>query len=320
VTVEVVPYNEALAMEWDSFCATTLQGTLLHTRKFLSYHADRFVDQSLLIKEDGRVIGMLPAALHRSDTSCVVSHPGATYGGIVHTGYLRGRRMLEAMSAILRHYRDLGAKTLVYKSVPIIYHRSLAQDDLYAIFRLGGRRTQCDLSSTICLTARLPISERRRRSLRKALQANTQVIDCSDRLSEFWTILSENLARKYEKRPVHTVSELELLVRRFPNEIKLLVALVDGQIEAGTLLFRTPTCDHAQYIAASQRGNQVCALDAVFDHCITAANSAEKRWFDFGISTEDSGQLLNEGLYGFKSEFGAGGTLYESYELSCHNH
>jgi hypothetical protein len=161
------------------------------------------------------------------------------------------------------------------------------------------------------------VSERRRRSLKKALQANTQVVNGAGRLAEFWALLSENLARKHEARPVHTVSEIELLAGRFPDEIKLMVGLIDGHMEAGTLLFRTPTCDHAQYIAASRRGNELCALDAVFDQCIASAESAGKRWFDFGISTEDAGLLLNEGLYGFKSEFGAGGTVYEFYELVC---
>jgi hypothetical protein len=317
MTVQVVPYDATRAMEWDRFCAVTLQGTLLHTRKFLSYHGDRFADRSVMLTEEGRLIGLLPAALHPSDPSCVMSHPGATYGGIVHTGYLRGGRMLEALSAILRHYEALGAKTLVYKSVPVFYHRSPAQDDIHAIFRAGGRRTRCDLSSTICLAARLPVSERRRRSLRKAMQANTEVVDGIGRLTEFWGILSENLARKHGARPAHTVQEIEFLTRLFPDEIKLVIGLIDGRIEAGTLLFRTPTCDHAQYIAASQRGNEVCALDAVFEHCIAAARGAGTIWFDFGISTEDAGRFLNEGLYGFKSEFGAGGTVYEFYELNC---
>ena len=37
--------------------------------------------------------------------------------------------------------------------------------------------------------------------------------------------------------------------------------------------------------------------------------------FDFGISTEAEGMILNEGLYRFKSEFGGGGVVHEFYEM-----
>ena len=38
-------------------------------------------------------------------------------------------------------------------------------------------------------------------------------------------------------------------------------------------------------------------------------------YFDFGISNEDEGRVLNEGLYRFKYEFGAGSAVHEFYEL-----
>jgi lipid II:glycine glycyltransferase (peptidoglycan interpeptide bridge formation enzyme) len=57
------------------------------------------------------------------------------------------------------------------------------------------------------------------------------------------------------------------------------------------------------------------ALDAVIEHCIEQAMRDAKRWFDFGISTESQGLVLNEGLYRFKSEFGGGGTVHEFFEI-----
>lgn len=317
MSFDILEYRQDLEAEWDAFCSGTLQGTLLHTRRFLSYHGERFQDRSLLAVEDGRIVGVLPAALNPGDATCVVSHPGATYGGLLHSGHLRGERMVEALSAVLKHYAARGIQKLVYKAVPCTYHKAPAQDDLYALFRFSARRLRCDLSSTIALRARLPVSERRRRSLKKARKANAQVIRGSTHLPAFWQMLALNLERKHGTRPVHTLAELDLLAGRFPTEMELVVATLDGQVEAGTLLFRTATCDHAQYIAASERGNETCALDAVFEDCIGAAGDAGKDWFDFGISTEDAGMTLNEGLYRFKSEFGAGGTLYEFYELNC---
>src|SRR5713101_8013590 len=134
----------------DEFVARAPMATLLHTRSYLSYHGERFRDVSVwLMDEKERLAGVFPAAIDPTDDKCVVSHPGVTYGGIVHVGRLRGERMIEALNALCRHYAQDGFETLRYKAVPYIYHRAPSNDDLYALFRLGARRYRCDLSSTI---------------------------------------------------------------------------------------------------------------------------------------------------------------------------
>jgi hypothetical protein len=39
------------------------------------------------------------------------------------------------------------------------------------------------------------------------------------------------------------------------------------------------------------------------------------RYFDFGVSNEQEGRILNEGLYRFKTSFGAGGVAQEFYKV-----
>lgn len=303
------------AEEWDTFCEATHQATFLHTRRFLGYHGDRFQDQSLILEEDGRWVGLFPAALHPNDALCVVSHPGITYGGLLHSGGLRGEQMIMALSAIQRHYAALGYAKLNYKVVPSFYHQAPTQDDLYALFRLGASRTRCDLSSTIDLLRRLRVSERRRRSLKKALKMGVQVCEGQEYLPALWQVVADNLARKHETSPVHSLAEMSLLIDRFPENIRCVCGLLNDVVVAGVLLFSTPLVDHAQYIASSESGYETSALDAVFEHCIVSATTVGKRWFDFGISTENAGMLLNDSLYRFKSEFGGGGFVHEFYEL-----
>jgi hypothetical protein len=204
---------------------------------------------------------------------------------------------------------------LIYKAVPGFYHRRPSQDDLYALFRLGAVRPRCDISSTIDLANRGKVSERRRRGLKKALKSGVTITSGTKCLPALWDVLSENLERKHGVTPVHTLAEMELLMEHFPENIHCICGTVEEQIVSGVLIFSTPTADHAQYIASSDRGYELSTLDAVFDHCIGNAIRMEKRWFDFGISTEAGGKILNEGLYGFKTEFGAGGFLHEFYEI-----
>jgi hypothetical protein len=301
----------------DAFLKRTPMATFLHTRRFLAYHGSRFRDVSLaLMDERQNLIGVFPAAIDPTEEGRVVSHPGLTYGGLLHNGRLRGERMLEALESICQHYRELGLRTLRYKTIPYIYHQIPAGDDLYALFRMSARRSRCDLSSAIDLGASRSVSERRRRSLKKAMKTGVEIRQGPDFASDLWRVLEHNLATKYASKPVHTLSEITYLHSIFPTEIEFVVAMIDGRIEAGVVLFLTPRVVHAQYIASSEIGHQANALDAVFEHCISVAQAHGARYFDFGTSNEREGQLLNGGLYAFKTEFGGGGVAYETYDLN----
>lgn len=315
MSLSVRPYETADENIWDDFCTLALQSTLLHTRRFLSYHGDRFVDCSLIIEDEGKCVGLFPAAHSLVDPTCVISHPGITYGGILHSGDLRGERMVSALAEICQHYHAQGLARLTYKVVPNFYHRVPAQDDIYALFRLGATRPRCDMSSTIDLQHRLIVSERRRRSLKKAIKLGVEIVEGRKYLPNIWEVLVENLANKHGANPVHSLNEIMLLADRFPEHIRCICAQLNGRVVAGVLIFVTSTTHHAQYIASSENGYMVSALDLVFEYAIKAASDQGKRWFDFGISNENQGKVLNDSLYRFKSEFGGGGTVHEFYEL-----
>ncbi len=316
MTLQVRLYDSAQAEQWDTFCSSSHQATFLHTRKFLAYHGQRFMDRSLVIEQNQRLVGLFPAAEHPQDNNIVVSHPGITYGGIIQNGGLTGAHMVDALQQAVSIYHKLGYHKLIYKAVPIIYHRAPAQDDLYALFRLNAARIRCDLSSAIDLYHRLSVSDRRKRSLKKAHKASITIKDNTMCLPDLWTVLEENLARKHEAKPVHSLEEILRLTAWFPDNIRCICALKDNLVVAGVLLFITPTAYHAQYIASNLAGYETSALDMVFEYCLDLTKAAGVRWFDFGISNEQGGKILNEGLYQFKTEFGGGGVVHEFYEIA----
>ena len=79
-------------------------------------------------------------------------------------------------------------------------------------------------------------------------------------------------------------------------------------------MFSTPLVAHAQYIAVGEAGRELGALDGLFDHLIRH-QPADRRWFDFGVSTERGGDVLNEGLLTQKEEFGGGSVVHDIYEM-----
>jgi len=58
---------------------------------------------------------------------------------------------------------------------------------------------------------------------------------------------------------------------------------------------------------------QLYASSFIYDKIIN--QYCQKKYFDFGISTENNGHYLNRGLIDFKERFGARSVVYDSYEL-----
>src|SRR5437667_2375279 len=131
-------YAEADDDQWDDFCAQSPMATFLHTRGFLSYHGSRFRDCSAIVLDGNQWVGAIPPAESINNPTTLVSHPGITYGGVIHSGSLVGVRMIAALQGIARFFRHRGYTRLLYKPVPYIYYRSPAHDDVYAAALLGA--------------------------------------------------------------------------------------------------------------------------------------------------------------------------------------
>lgn len=309
-------YGPEDARGWDDLVARSCNGTLLHTRRFISYHGDRFSDRSLVLENRrGRIVGVFPAAAAPADPEMIISHPGLTYGGVVHDGSVRGASMIGALDAIASHYLNLGYRRLRYKVVPSIYHSSPAEDDLYALFRLGARRHQCDLSAIVDVTDRGHVTRRRLSSRRRAEGAGVRVAENWSEITAFWQILEHNLASRHAAAPVHSIAEIGMLHERFPDAILLVTARIGPDLVGGALLFSASRVSRLQYTATTARGRAVCATDLIVEHAIAIARKRGCRYFDFGTCTLDEGQILHQDLYHFKVSFGGGGVVYDHYEL-----
>ena len=315
--IEVVPYTSDLADTWNDCVEHSKNGTFLLNRSYMDYHADRFTDCSLLFKKKGKVIALLPANFVEEERT-VYSHGGLTYGGLILSESLTATDTLQVMSCAIEWMRiTLGAERLIYKPTPHIYHRYAAEEDLYALFRHNAKLIARTASSAIPCERPIAMQELRRRGIKKA-QANGIVYEESTDMAAFWKILEEVLAEKHHKTPVHTLSEIEKLHASFPNGIRLFVARKENTILAGTLIYETDMVAHAQYIASSAEGRNMGALDGLFAHLITQVY-ATKSYFDFGISTEQGGRYLNEGLIFQKEGFGARTVVYDAYEINFEN-
>ena len=308
--MQALRWRPDMADAWNAFNARAANGHFLFDRKFMGYHADRFADASLMVEDEGQLVGLLP--LNRAGDEAW-SHQGLTFGGLVHDG-LGAAAAMQALDACCEQLKVEGVAALVYKAMPGIYARRPSEQDLYWLFRRGARLVRRDVSAAIDYRARGHVSSRRERGAKKASKAGLQ-FRRSDDWAGYWRLLEAVLGERHGVRPVHTPQEIALLASRFPGRIALHVAaLGDDEMQAGVVMFCSDQVAHAQYIAVGPEGRETGALDGLFDHLI-ALHADAWRYFDFGVSTTDQGRTLNEGLARQKEEFGAGAVVHDVYRV-----
>jgi hypothetical protein len=304
-------YNASHLNAWNEFVLNSKNGTFLFDRRYMEYHADRFNDYSLLCLDDrDRLVALLPGSIK---DGVVTSHGGLTYGGVICNSAMKAAAMLKVFASILEFMRRDHVRRLIYKAVPHIFHQIPAEEDLYALSMHNACLCRRDISSAIWLPDRLKFSKGKIEGIRKARRAGIVVRDSTDYAS-FFKIGSAVMQDRHNLQPVHTSKEMTLLADRFPGKILLHAAYRGEQMLAGAIVYRFSSSAHVQYMYNSDEGLGVGALDIVIDHLVNERYS-KLRFLSFGVSTEDEGRHLNEGLIHQKEMFGARSIVHDFYEV-----
>jgi hypothetical protein len=309
--MRIKQYQPSDALQWNTFLAGCKNSHFMFNRNYMDYHQDRFKDNSLMVFDENDLIALLPANIQERT---LYSHQGLTFGGFLVDHEFRAESMLVVFEQVRLYLLENAISKFVYKCIPYIYHDIPAEEDRYALFRHNAALVRRDVSSTLDLSNRPGYSRLRTRCLKKALKSGLTLSQCGNP-EEFWKILAEVLHNQHNTSPVHSLDEIKLLMSRFPDNIKLFTAELNGETLAGCLVFETKRCIHAQYLACTINGRDLGALDCIIDYLI-AEVYAESRYFDFGISNEQSGRYLNAGLVAHKESFGARAVVHDFYELN----
>ncbi|EFO8991868.1 GNAT family N-acetyltransferase, partial [Campylobacter coli] len=258
-----------------------------------------------------KLIALLPCNVVEN---ILYSHQGLTFGGFIVDENMKQGKMLECFEVLKEYMKENNFKKLIYKSIPYIYHKIPAQEDLYALFRNKAELFRVDCSTTIDLQNVLKMSDLRKRCIKKA-QKNKVEITSSEDFNIFLILLNSVLQKQHGVNAVHSVEELKLLYSRFPQNIKLFVAKFNGEIIAATLVFIYENLVHTQYLAANEKAREIGALDLLIKTLMDEF-AKSKKYFDFGISTENGGEFLNHGLISQKEGFGGRNVAHQFFSIS----
>lgn len=318
--MEAIRYEKKYLNEWEEFVASSNNGTIFHSRKFLSYHApDKFKDSSLLFKEKNKTIAILTAAIVNKDSKTVfTSHQGASFGGFVYKDSLSIKQAFGLTETLIDFVRNAGADRINLIHSPFIYQKRYNNYVDFALMQNGFKYSKRELSSVICLDvdendAFSLFKPEARTSTRRAEKTGVEIRE-SDDYETYYRILKSNLNLRHNVQPAHTIDELIRLKNLFPDEIKLYGAFVKSKMIAGVVNFY---CNSKAvlvfYISHNPEYQQYRAVNLLFYTIIKDAIHRGLSYLDFGLFTVNMDP--NWGLGRFKENFGARGILRDYFYL-----
>lgn len=303
---------------WDEFVWNANNGTIFHTKQFLSYHpGDRFTDQSYVIHKKDQPFALFPAVrLMYDGRDTLFSHRGASYGGFVHQEDLSIREAYDLVEGLLNVAQASGVEQIVMTPPPAIYNRRVTNYVDFALYKHGFQYLKREISSMLTLESSIEgnlgkFRSSSRRNYRKAKREGVKVRQTDD-YEKFYGILRKNLKIRHDVEPTHTLDELRLLAEIFPDRVRLFGAYLNETMIAGVVNF---TCNRdvllAFYISHDEEYQEYRAVNLLFYEIIRWSIERRLNYLDFGIFTVN--EEPNFGLGRFKESFGASGVFRDTF-------
>ncbi|UCH10170.1 MAG: GNAT family N-acetyltransferase, partial [Fidelibacterota bacterium] len=199
MSITISPYQPTFHEEWDHFVRQSNNGTLFHLRRFLSYHPEeRFQDHSLVLTGPKGLLALFPAAvIEMEGQRHLVSHPGASYGGLVTPVGLSFQNSYDLVQSLIEYARNQGFQGISLTLPPTIYNRRLSNYVDFALLQHGFQYHRREVSSILYLEPTpeenlAKFTDASRRAVKKARQSGIQV-RFSDDFERYYDILIHNL-------------------------------------------------------------------------------------------------------------------------------
>lgn len=304
----IEPYEPTAKNQWDNHIRNSKNTNFFFLRDYIEYHQNRFQEHSLIIRKGQKIVAVLPGNI-LEDT--YISYQGLTFGGLIASDKMRSVNTGTIMGQIVDYLSHIGVKKMIYRKMPYIYSTSPFEEDEYHLVHQGAVIHSIEIGQVIDYD-NYRLSSTRKNEIRRAEGHEIKIVE-EDKYSQFWALLESNLT-KHGASPTHTLEEISYLASKFPQNIKLYCAQKGDELLCGTVLFLNESIAHTQYIGSSETAHDYFALEYLLHVVIEQFKS--KRYFSFGISTEQKGKILNQGLAFFKEGFGARGVVNVTYSIS----
>lgn len=313
------PASQRHLKQWDAFVARAVNGTLFHSRAFLSYHGEELIDTArwvVALKHEDVIALFSYTVQEKPDGRRIAFSPfGASYGGLVlknFPSYNTSRNLVTSLIAYLRK-EELDE---LYLTPPISCCAPKSLNTLtFAMLEQGFRSVNRDVSSVVPLNHSKPVwqsvTARARNHARKAL-ANGVTVKLGSREEDFWVPMHETFSR-HGTRPTHDAEQLTTLIQRVPEHIRLDVGYRDGIPVAGVGLFViNARVVSSFYLCHTSESKHLHGFTLTILESMERCRSDGFMYYDMGTSSV--GMEARENIFSFKESFSAESYIRETFE------
>ena len=302
----ITKYEDKYEDIWNDFVFNGIFGTIYHTRKFINYHPkDRFIDTSILIYHKEILICVLPCC---KSNNCEknFSYMGATYGGpVFNKKYIKINYMKIIIDNIFDYYND----NIEFRIANNIYFG----ESIFNLYYLLSNklRIKPELSWYIETKNKFidNIKNKRNKSYLLKFMNNTDFrclsTNNNDDYINYYKILKQNLDIRFKTKPTHTLDEF-LSIKNILNEKQSLYIVKNKEniILGGVYVIKvTDNCWYTFYISRNiDYTEQNMSILYLMNNISKDALNEGVTYIDYGISTENKGELLNMGLSSYKED------------------
>jgi len=296
---QVIKYEEKYKRLWNDLILRSSNGTFLHHRDYMEYHASRFNDFSLMVFEDKKLRAVFPLHIENQQA---YAHNGLTYGDLIFQKKLKLEHKIEIFHQVLSFLHQQQITDLSVKNIPFIFHQQIDQTSDYIYFQLKANIELVKPFFVLIKNNAYKINRNRLKNIKKLSKESYQICNSSKHLKEFWKIVEDNLMKRHGTKPVHNFDEIKLLMERFPKQIQLFSLQKDGQVLAGALVYYINKAFHFQYIHTVEDNRERKAVEWLVYQVIEQHKHYD--YISFGSSQVD-GNNLNKGLVYWKESWGS---------------
>jgi predicted N-acyltransferase len=318
-TYSVTKFTPEQSKEWDDFILRSENGTIFHERTFINYHPlHRFTDHSLIFKNKGNIIGLLPAHEISGDKSnSLVSHQGISFGGIAYKN-LQLKTALALVESLLDYCRKNSFSRIIITLPPVNYSTLLNQNMEFALLTKCFKINNLDLTSVIQLDALGDniidkYDNKARTNIRKAENEGVQISFNND-INAFYNILEKNFNERLTIKATHSLDDLKYLTKKYPDRVLIYAAHLNKKMIAGSLLF---VCNKNTvltfYLVMDPEFQILRPLNLLIYELTKWSIKSGFKFIDFGTVTKNN--KINHGLNTFKENFAGHGVFRKTLEI-----
>lgn len=318
ISVEILKDNYEPEELFD-FIENSINGTVFHHPKFLSYHdKNKFAEPDFSIthfvfREKNRMVGFLPGIIKRNNKKVHFSSPyGASFGGLV-TNDLSFEKYDHMVDMILNCLIDEKAVTQINITPPSsIYMGEKVNDYLeYIYLSKGFKVKKCELAIVTRLSQDDDFPRRILKNRVKSSVSQSEKKGVVCRISEnhdiAYPIIEEN-QKNFNKKPTHSLAELKIISSLFPGRALQFIAYKEeAPIAAVTLILCNRHVAFSFYIAHLEEYAKYRPVDFLFNKILIWLKKRNYTYLDFGPST--FGFKPHPSLIFFKEGFGGKGIV-----------